>query len=556
MTSISDLPNRVLAHIASFLDFRSQVAMSGADPCLRHALISEAEEDARIQLQRLKIFILSKADDSRDFYEKEVEVFCTQYHLSDFHKEAMLQLYLIKEEKADLENRLEGVFGNIPNVFQTLEFQHSPRPKFEPGEADIEGDPVKDRFDGDGFKVRDAGVAENQFLKDVRYNNGLSSLINLKAKEDQVVDCLKVSQIVYHVIRKTPNLISEMPYEQGCWFSGNRVLNKVVQRYNAFNHLRKELVTTSPVDQDELDRIQKALYEEILSLIVDGYAEVGINSLPLFPDIRLVDILHLTVIVLKIEGLWSSENRERIFKATYVSLENTQRNSDKSRILAALCKLGVPEGERDYVMAAISNLEDPGLKTDLLERFGASLLAPQEETQEAQPFESVGGVFLKGHISTQIYEVSTLNEEQEDEVEPLDSSLISYYDMLEGSVLGEESTSECLKGPINAETNNQDVIRSLIEQIARFGSMTEDINLRAEYLSNIAKLDALNLGSYEQEELLEIATRMQKDENKISILRVLCKPGLALTEFKKIFGIALTMQQSEKKAIFEILFSL
>jgi hypothetical protein len=50
--------------------------------------------------------------------------------------------------------------NGIRNVFKKLEFQQSRRPKFEPGEADIEAD---------GFKVRDAGAAENQFLKQVRY---------------------------------------------------------------------------------------------------------------------------------------------------------------------------------------------------------------------------------------------------------------------------------------------------------------------------------------------------------------------------------------------------
>jgi hypothetical protein len=57
----------------------------------------------------------------------------------------------------------------MPNVFQKLEFQQSRRSKFEPGEADIEADPVKHSVDADGFKVRDAGAAENQFLKYVRY---------------------------------------------------------------------------------------------------------------------------------------------------------------------------------------------------------------------------------------------------------------------------------------------------------------------------------------------------------------------------------------------------
>jgi hypothetical protein len=55
-------------------------------------------------------------------------------------------------------------------MFQKLEFQHSRRPKFEPGEADIEADPVKQRVNADGLKARDAGAAENQFLKHVRYN--------------------------------------------------------------------------------------------------------------------------------------------------------------------------------------------------------------------------------------------------------------------------------------------------------------------------------------------------------------------------------------------------
>jgi cob(I)alamin adenosyltransferase len=57
----------------------------------------------------------------------------------------------------------------IPNVFQKLKFQHSRRAKFEPGETDIEADPVKHRVDADGFKFRDAGAAENPFLKHVRY---------------------------------------------------------------------------------------------------------------------------------------------------------------------------------------------------------------------------------------------------------------------------------------------------------------------------------------------------------------------------------------------------
>ncbi len=56
-------------------------------------------------------------------------------------------------------------------MFQKLEFQHSRRPKFEPGEADIEADPVKHRVNADEFKVQDAGAAENQFLKHVWYNH-------------------------------------------------------------------------------------------------------------------------------------------------------------------------------------------------------------------------------------------------------------------------------------------------------------------------------------------------------------------------------------------------
>jgi stage II sporulation protein D len=58
---------------------------------------------------------------------------------------------------------------DIPNALQKLEFQQSRRPKFEPGAADIEADPVKHRVDADGLKVRDAGAAENPFLKPVRY---------------------------------------------------------------------------------------------------------------------------------------------------------------------------------------------------------------------------------------------------------------------------------------------------------------------------------------------------------------------------------------------------
>jgi hypothetical protein len=58
---------------------------------------------------------------------------------------------------------------DIPNVFQKLEFEDSRRPTFEPGEADIEVDPVNHRVDADGFNARDAGAGENQFLEHVRY---------------------------------------------------------------------------------------------------------------------------------------------------------------------------------------------------------------------------------------------------------------------------------------------------------------------------------------------------------------------------------------------------
>jgi hypothetical protein len=50
-------------------------------------------------------------------------------------------------------------------VFKKLEFQDSRRPKFQP----IGIDPVVQRVDADGFKARDAGTAENQFLKHVQY---------------------------------------------------------------------------------------------------------------------------------------------------------------------------------------------------------------------------------------------------------------------------------------------------------------------------------------------------------------------------------------------------
>jgi phosphoglycerate kinase len=74
-------------------------------------------------------------------------------------------------EEASLEEAKEFLKACIPNVFQKLEFQHSRRPKFEPGEAEIEADPVKQRVDADGFKGKDAGTADNQFLKHIPYNS-------------------------------------------------------------------------------------------------------------------------------------------------------------------------------------------------------------------------------------------------------------------------------------------------------------------------------------------------------------------------------------------------
>lgn len=59
-----------------------------------------------------------------------------------------------------------------------MRFQHSLRHKFESRMAGVEAAPMKHRGDADGFKVRDVGADENQFLNDFVYKYIINRLIS------------------------------------------------------------------------------------------------------------------------------------------------------------------------------------------------------------------------------------------------------------------------------------------------------------------------------------------------------------------------------------------
>ncbi|MES2344829.1 MAG: F-box protein [Chlamydiota bacterium] len=584
--SINDLPNELLGHIASFVDPYSQKALSQVDSRFRAATIDQAKIDAKIKLQEFKKFILEKGDASYQLYEKEVTLLCERQQLPESNKEAMLGLYPIEQEKADLENTLENVFQD---------------------------------------------------------NDEICSLEDLKAKECQLFKFLTTSQIALFVIHKLPNLTSEMPSEQPRWLSGYDIMHAMMRRYATFNQLQNKLTdvrNNNPADAEQLRALNKDLYKELLILIEDGYAAAGIDFLPTFTGSKQLKILYHTVISLKIHGLWSPRNQEKIVKAICFSLNtqddnhkfkiltrlfklplsqekrseilqiishlqsdyhkvrvltklcklplsqeersevlqiisHLQRDNHKVRVLVRLCKLPLSQEERSEILQIISHLHDDDHKFEVLLRLCKLPLSQEERSEILQIMFGIPKNPYQKNVLNQIYKLLLSEENSHDPLEniliienshdPLENILIieNRHDPLE-NILIIENRHEKLAGLLNEIANLSDKIAEIyyestfnIKNKKKIKQANEELkHLKEKRCNNIRKFKKFKLSQEERSEVLQFVHKMNCELDKAHLLKILCKPGLNSKEIQKIFIIAMTMEDSERRVvILEALFS-